>query len=61
MAMPEGRFGWTKYVDFSFVVPGTRTTDKAEGGGGALSRKESDAKKREDLTSLGSDDSGKCV
>lgn len=28
------------------------------GGGGALSRKESDSKKREDLTSLGSDDSG---
>uniref|UniRef100_A0A8D8GYE7 Phosphatidylinositol 4-kinase beta n=1 Tax=Culex pipiens TaxID=7175 RepID=A0A8D8GYE7_CULPI len=40
------------------LVPGSRTTDKAEGGGGALSRKESDAKKREDLTSLGSDDSG---
>ncbi|XP_052565744.1 phosphatidylinositol 4-kinase beta [Culex pipiens pallens] len=40
------------------LVPGTRTVDKAEGGGGALSRKESDAKKREDLTSLGSDDSG---
>ncbi|KAL1395766.1 hypothetical protein pipiens_010998 [Culex pipiens pipiens] len=43
------------------LVPGSRTTDKAEGGGGALSRKESDAKKREDLTSLGSDDSGKCL
>lgn len=40
------------------LVPGTRTADKAECGGGALSRKESDAKKREDLTSLGSDDSG---
>uniref|UniRef100_A0A8D8FJA0 Phosphatidylinositol 4-kinase beta n=1 Tax=Culex pipiens TaxID=7175 RepID=A0A8D8FJA0_CULPI len=40
------------------LVPGTRTADKVEGGGGALSRKESDAKKREDLTSLGSDDSG---
>uniref|UniRef100_A0A1Q3F4T3 Phosphatidylinositol 4-kinase beta n=1 Tax=Culex tarsalis TaxID=7177 RepID=A0A1Q3F4T3_CULTA len=41
----------------SALVSGARTMDKAEGGG-ALSRKESDSKKREDLTSLGSDDSG---
>lgn len=39
----------------SALVSGART-DKAENG--TLSRKESDSKKREDLTSLGSDDSG---
>lgn len=45
----------------SALVPGSTRTDKmAENGGvgGSLSRKESDSKKREDLTSLGSDDSG---
>lgn len=48
----------------SALVPGstTRSDKMAENGGvgvgGALSRKESDSKKREDLTSLGSDDSG---